>query len=84
VPPPGPANGAREEKTEREKARITAGDGVSLGEERAVRCAPTASCLDAATGRRNAFALPDGFIYVTRGILAQFESEAELVGVLGR
>jgi predicted Zn-dependent protease len=40
--------------------------------------------LDAATGRRNAFALPDGFIYVTRGILAQFESEAELVGVLGR
>ena len=31
----------------------------------------------------NAFALPGGFIYVTRGILASFESEAELVGVLG-
>ncbi|MGD8871877.1 MAG: M48 family metalloprotease, partial [Gemmatimonadota bacterium] len=31
----------------------------------------------------NAFALPGGFIYVTRGILAQFESEAELAGVLG-
>jgi predicted Zn-dependent protease len=31
----------------------------------------------------NAFALPGGFIYVTRGILAHFESEAELVGVLG-
>jgi predicted Zn-dependent protease len=31
----------------------------------------------------NAFALPGGFIYVTRGIMAHFESEAELVGVLG-
>lgn len=31
----------------------------------------------------NAFALPGGFIYVTRGILANFESEAELVAVLG-
>lgn len=31
----------------------------------------------------NAFALPGGFIFVTRGILAHFESEAELVGVLG-
>ena len=31
----------------------------------------------------NAFALPGGFIYVTRGILAHFDSEAELVGVLG-
>jgi predicted Zn-dependent protease len=31
----------------------------------------------------NAFALPGGFIYVTRGILAQFDSEAELAGVLG-
>jgi len=31
----------------------------------------------------NAFALPGGFIYVTRGILANFESEAELAGVLG-
>lgn len=31
----------------------------------------------------NAFALPGGFIYVTRGILASFESEAELAGVLG-
>jgi predicted Zn-dependent protease len=31
----------------------------------------------------NAFALPGGYIYVTRGILAHFESEAELVGVLG-
>ncbi|HWP37279.1 MAG TPA: M48 family metalloprotease [Gemmatimonadales bacterium] len=31
----------------------------------------------------NAFALPGGFIYVTRGILAHFNSEAELVAVLG-
>jgi predicted Zn-dependent protease len=31
----------------------------------------------------NAFALPGGFIYVTRGILARFASEAELAGVLG-
>ncbi|MEQ8328935.1 MAG: M48 family metalloprotease [Longimicrobiales bacterium] len=31
----------------------------------------------------NAFAVPGGFIYVTRGILAHFENEAELVGVLG-
>ncbi|HVS12563.1 MAG TPA: M48 family metalloprotease [Thermoanaerobaculia bacterium] len=31
----------------------------------------------------NAFALPGGFIYVTRGILVHLESEAELVGVLG-
>lgn len=31
----------------------------------------------------NAFALPGGFIYVTRGILAHFQSEAELAGVLG-
>jgi predicted Zn-dependent protease len=31
----------------------------------------------------NAFALPGGFIYVTRGILAYFDSEAELAGVMG-
>ncbi|MEX2467125.1 MAG: M48 family metalloprotease [Gemmatimonadota bacterium] len=31
----------------------------------------------------NAFALPGGFIYVTRGILLNFDSEAELAGVLG-
>ena len=31
----------------------------------------------------NAFALPGGYIYVTRGIMAHFESEAELAGVLG-
>lgn len=31
----------------------------------------------------NAFALPGGYIYVTRGILAHLGSEAELVGVLG-
>lgn len=31
----------------------------------------------------NAFALPGGFIYVTRGIMAYFNSEAELVSVLG-
>jgi predicted Zn-dependent protease len=31
----------------------------------------------------NAFALPGGYIYVTRGILAHFGSEAELAGVLG-
>src|SRR5437868_8663159 len=31
----------------------------------------------------NAFALPGGFIYVTRGILAHLNSEAELAGVVG-
>jgi predicted Zn-dependent protease len=31
----------------------------------------------------NAFALPGGYIYVTRGILAHFNDEAELVSVLG-
>jgi len=31
----------------------------------------------------NAFALPGGFIFVTRGIMAYLESEAELAGVLG-
>jgi len=31
----------------------------------------------------NAFALPGGFIYVTRGIMAYLDSEAELAGVLG-
>lgn len=31
----------------------------------------------------NAFALPGGFVYVTRGILAHFSSEAELAGVIG-
>lgn len=31
----------------------------------------------------NAFALPGGYIYVTRGILAIINSEAELAGILG-
>ena len=31
----------------------------------------------------NAFALPGGFNYVTRGILVYFDSEAELVAVMG-
>lgn len=31
----------------------------------------------------NAFALPGGYIYVSRGILGHFDSEAELAGVLG-
>lgn len=31
----------------------------------------------------NAFALPGGFIYVTRDILAHFDSEAELAAVIG-
>jgi predicted Zn-dependent protease len=31
----------------------------------------------------NAFALPGGFVYVTRGILAHLNSDAELAGVLG-
>jgi predicted Zn-dependent protease len=31
----------------------------------------------------NAFALPGGFIYVTRGIMAHLRSEAELVAVIG-
>jgi predicted Zn-dependent protease len=31
----------------------------------------------------NAFALPGGYIYITRGILANMNSEAELAGVLG-
>lgn len=31
----------------------------------------------------NAFAVPGGYIYFTRGILAQLNNEAELIGVLG-
>ena len=31
----------------------------------------------------NAFALPGGYVYVTRGIMAYMNSEAELAGVLG-
>ena len=31
----------------------------------------------------NAFALPGGYIYVTRGIMAHLRSEAELAGVMG-
>lgn len=31
----------------------------------------------------NAFAVPGGFIYITRGILAYLDSEAQLVGVVG-
>lgn len=31
----------------------------------------------------NAFAVPGGFIYLTRGIMAHLTSEAELVGILG-
>ena len=31
----------------------------------------------------NAFALPGGYIYITRGIMAYLNSEAELVGILG-
>jgi len=31
----------------------------------------------------NAFAVPGGFIYITRGILAHMGSEAELAGILG-
>ncbi len=31
----------------------------------------------------NAFAVPGGYIYLTRGILAQFNNEAEMLGVLG-
>jgi predicted Zn-dependent protease len=31
----------------------------------------------------NAFAVPGGFVYVTRGILAHFESEAQLASVIG-
>ena len=31
----------------------------------------------------NAFALPGGYIYITRGIMAYMNSEAELAGVLG-
>ena len=31
----------------------------------------------------NAFALPGGYVYFTRGILAHFNNEAEFAGVLG-
>jgi predicted Zn-dependent protease len=31
----------------------------------------------------NAFALPGGFVYVTRGIMAYMDSEADLAGVIG-
>ncbi|MCX8043687.1 MAG: M48 family metalloprotease [Desulfobacterota bacterium] len=35
------------------------------------------------TEMENAFALPGGYIYITRGLLALMNSEAELAGVLG-
>lgn len=58
----------------------------SLGEELAARSERpdlpwTFRVLDDPTV--NAFALPGGFIYVTRGIMTHLGSEAELVGVLG-
>lgn len=31
----------------------------------------------------NAFAVPGGYVYLTRGILAQLNNEAELVGIIG-
>jgi len=31
----------------------------------------------------NAFALPGGYVYITRGILAYMESEADMAGVIG-
>ena len=31
----------------------------------------------------NAFALPGGYVYITRGIMAYLDSEAELAGVIG-
>jgi len=31
----------------------------------------------------NAFALPGGYIYVTRGVMAYMDSEADLAGVIG-
>ena len=31
----------------------------------------------------NAFALPGGYIYVTRGLIAHMQSEAQLAGVIG-
>ena len=33
--------------------------------------------------RENAMALPGGYIYITRGMLAALNSEAEMAGVLG-
>lgn len=35
------------------------------------------------TPQINAFALPGGYIYITRGIMAYTESEAELAGIIG-
>ncbi len=35
------------------------------------------------TPQVNAFALPGGYVYITRGIMAYMNSEAELAGVLG-
>lgn len=35
------------------------------------------------TNEVNAFALPGGYVYVTRGLLAYMESEADLAGVIG-
>lgn len=35
------------------------------------------------TDMENAFALPGGYIYITRGLLAMLNSEAEMAGVLG-
>lgn len=56
--------------------------GLAMGESSEWPDLPwTFSVVDEATV--NAFALPGGYIYVTRGILAHFNNEAQLAGVLG-
>ncbi len=56
--------------------------------ERIVALSPRRDELDfqvtvLASSEPNALALPGGYVYVTRGMLAEIESEAELVSILG-
>src|SRR5947209_12667303 len=57
-----------------------------IGRRLALQAAPPEASYEfhvADDSEPNAFALPGGFVYVTRGILALVNSEDELAGVLG-
>jgi len=60
----------------REVMLMTEGQEIALGQQSDPQ-------IVSAYGVINAFAVPGGFVYFTRGILAHFNNEAEFAGVLG-
>jgi predicted Zn-dependent protease len=57
-----------------------------IGQKLARQSHRSAAALDLHRARQpeiNAFALPGGYIYITRGLMAYLDSEAELAGVIG-